>query len=514
MQKFSNIFKKCLLIFLINFIIFNGYTSVFAEDAGSAAIASDMLSVAAFDVDSSTPNASVSVSGNGQNSSSNTAVDADVPNNSSIYDASDAPETYSGADILLDLNTSKILYSKNADEKMYPASTTKVMTAILTLENCKLTDVATVSHNAVFSIPSGYSIASLREGEELTIEQLLNVLLIPSANDAAVVLAEHIAGSVESFANMMNAKAKEIGCTNTNFVNPNGIHNVNHYSTAHDLALIGQYAMKFDVFKQIASKTSYSLPATNKYDKTDRMFNTTNELIKVNHSSSPRNYYYKYATAGKTGYTDAAKSCIIATAKKDNRSLLVVVLHGSTNDDGLSQRALDCKNLFEYGFNSFKYETIIHRGDVAKSVTVKNGTDETKELNLIYSDDVNVLVPTSYDLSNVASSANIELTEQLYAPISEGTVLGNSKISVYGSDYSVDLIASHTVYKANTLKTIMELLLLIIFLFFFAKIIKIFSKKKNKKRKNFRGKSTAKKSSKKKKSKHLSKDMDNFYPKY
>ena len=510
MQKFSNIFKKCLLIFLINFIIFNGYTSVFAEDSGSAAIASDMLSVAAFDADSSTPNASVSVSGNGQNSSSNAAVDADVSNNSSIYDASDAPETYSGADILLDLNTSKILYSKNADEKMYPASTTKVMTAILTLENCKLTDIATVSHNAVFSIPSGYSIASLREGEELTIEQLLNVLLIPSANDAAVVLA----GSVESFANMMNAKAKEIGCTNTNFVNPNGIHNVNHYSTAHDLALIGQYAMKFDVFKQIASKTSYSLPATNKYDKTDRMFNTTNELIKVNHSSSPRNYYYKYATAGKTGYTDAAKSCIIATAKKDNRSLLVVVLHGSTNDDGLSQRALDCKNLFEYGFNSFKYETIIHRGDVAKSVTVKNGTDETKELNLIYSDDVNVLVPTSYDLSNVASSANIELTEQLYAPISEGTVLGNSKISVYGSDYSVDLIASHTVYKANTLKTIMELLLLIIFLFFFAKIIKIFSKKKNKKRKNFRGKSTAKKSSKKKKSKHLSKDMDNFYPKY
>lgn len=189
MQKFSNIFKKCLLIFLINFIIFNGYTSVFAEDSGSAAIASDMLSVAAFDADSSTPNASVSVSGNGQNSSSNAAVDADVSNNSSIYDASDAPETYSGADILLDLNTSKILYSKNADEKMYPASTTKVMTAILTLENCKLTDVATVSHNAVFSIPSGYSIASLREGEELTIEQLLNVLLIPSANDAAVVLA-------------------------------------------------------------------------------------------------------------------------------------------------------------------------------------------------------------------------------------------------------------------------------------------------------------------------------------
>ena len=148
--------------------------------------------------------------------------------------------TNSSSCLLMDAKTGKIIYAKNAYEKLYPASTTKLMTAILTLENCKLTDTAIVSHNAIYSIPVGYSHASLKEDEELTIEQLLNVLLIPSANDAAIVLAEHISGSVEEFSKLMNEKAKSLGCLNTNFVNPNGIQNKNHYSTAYDLALIGK----------------------------------------------------------------------------------------------------------------------------------------------------------------------------------------------------------------------------------------------------------------------------------
>ena len=176
-------------------------------------------------------------------------------------------ETNSPFVLLMDANTGKILYSKNAFERHFPASTTKIMTAILTLENCKLSDVVTVSHNAIFSIPVGYSHASLQEGEELTVEQLLNVLLIPSANDAAVALAEHIAGSVDAFAEMMNNKAKEIGCLDTHFVNPNGVHNEEHYSTAYDLALIGKYAMQFDDIMRIAKVNQYTLPKTNKYDK-------------------------------------------------------------------------------------------------------------------------------------------------------------------------------------------------------------------------------------------------------
>ncbi len=394
--------------------------------------------------------------------------------------ASTIPDTYSSACLLMEESTGKILYSKNANSIMYPASTTKIMTAILTLENCKLSDTAVVSHNAVFSIPSGYSTASLVEGEVLTIEQLLNVLLIPSANDAAVVLAEHIAGSVEAFSDMMNSKAVELGCLNTHFVNPNGIHNENHYSTAYDLALIGKYAMQFPTFKEISSKTRYTLPITNAYSKEDRIFNTTNDLIKPNYSSSPTNYYYKYATGGKTGYTDPAGQCIVATATKDNISLIAVTLHGDFTEDNLSQRALDCKALFEYGFNNFSMVSIAQKGDVASNMKVPNATKDSSSLDLLYSDDIYAFVPNGFDTSSV--TPNIKLSST-FAPIAQDTVLGTISYDIDGSNYSCNLLASHEVYKNQFAKTAMELSLLLIFLILLSKVLK-----RKKRRKNYRKK--------------------------
>lgn len=394
--------------------------------------------------------------------------------------ASTIPDTYSSACLLMEESTGKILYSKNANSIMYPASTTKIMTAILTLENCKLSDTAVVSHNAVFSIPSGYSTASLVEGEVLTIEQLLNVLLIPSANDAAVVLAEHIAGSVEAFSDMMNSKAVELGCLNTHFVNPNGIHNENHYSTAYDLALIGKYAMQFPTFKEISSKTRYTLPITNAYSKEDRIFNTTNDLIKPNYSSSPTNYYYKYATGGKTGYTDPAGQCIVATATKDNISLIAVTLHGDFTEDNLSQRALDCKALFEYGFNNFSMVSIAQKGDVASNMKVPNATKDSSSLDLLYSDDIYAFVPNGFDTSSV--TPNIKLSSA-FAPIAQDTVLGTISYDIDGSNYSCNLLASHEVYKNQFAKTAMELALLLIFLILLSKVLK-----RKKRRKNYRKK--------------------------
>lgn len=390
------------------------------------------------------------------------------------------PDTYSSACLLMEESTGKILYSKNANSIMYPASTTKIMTAILTLEKCNLSDTAVVSHNAVFSIPSGYSTASLVEGEVLTIEQLLNVLLIPSANDAAVVLAEHIAGSVEAFSDMMNAKAVELGCLNTHFVNPNGIHNENHYSTAYDLALIGKYAMQFPTFKEISSKTRYTLPITNAYSKEDRIFNTTNDLIKPNYSSSPTNYYYKYATGGKTGYTDPAGQCIVATATKDNISLIAVTLHGDFTEDNLSQRALDCKALFEYGFNNFSMVSIAQKGDVASNMKVPNATKDSSSLDLLYSDDIYAFVPNGFDTSSV--TPNIKLSST-FAPIAQDTVLGTISYDIDGSNYSCNLLASHEVYKNQFAKTAMELALLLIFLILLSKVLK-----RKKRRKNYRKK--------------------------
>jgi len=303
-QKFIYIFLSVFLIFQFFIITFTSFASTDTDNPNSASTGSEPAT---------------------NSNSSNLRI-------------------YSPACILLDAKTGTVLYEKNANTAMYPASTTKLMTAILVLENCKLDDVATVSSNAVLTIPKSYSIADLQIGEQLTIEQLLHVLLIPSANDAANVLAEHVGGSVENFATMMNNKASEIGCTNTHFVNPNGVHNTEHVSTAHDLALIGKYALKFDVIKQIVLKNTYSLPS--KVDGTERNFKCTNELIKESGK-----YYYEYATGLKTGYTNAAKSCIIASAKKENYELIVVILGGEKTEDYKNMRELDCKTLFEYGFN-------------------------------------------------------------------------------------------------------------------------------------------------------------------
>lgn len=422
----------------------------------------------------------------------------DISATASYSVSTNVPSTYSSACLLMDADSCKILYSKNANAKMYPASTTKIMTAILTLENCKLDDTAVASHNAIYSIPYGYSHANIIEGEELTIEQLLNVLLIPSANDAAVILAEHVAGSVDAFSTMMNEKAKELGCTNTNFVNPNGIHNENHYSTAYDLALIGQYAMTFDTFRNIVYKTSYKLPATAKYDKEDRLFNTTNDLIKKNYSSSPTNYYYEYATGAKTGYTDAAQNCIVATATKDDVSLIAVVLHAEFTEDGLSQRALDCKALFEYGFDNFSVQKIMEEGSIAHTIDVSGATKDTASLDLTYSEDVYGLLPNDYDLSSV--TPDVKLSDNISAPISEGTKLGQITYTIDGYDYSCDIIASHEVLKADFVKTLMQLALLILFLFFFTKFLSFKNKRKRK-------------SSKKKKRSNKNYIKD-FYPNY
>ena len=464
----SNLFKRFLLILFIILITLN--TFVLAEGTTDGSEAPD-------------------------------TTDAIAETNSAEEGtASNIPSTYSPSTLLMDLDSGKILYSKNANTRMYPARSTEIMTAILTIGDCQLTDTAVASHNAIYSVPSGYTHASIQEGEELTIEQLLNVLLIPSANEAASILAEHIAGSVEAFADMMNAKAVEIGCKDTHFVNPNGVHDENHYSTAYDLALIGKYAMQYDVFRDIASKTSCSLPATDKYPREDRLFNTTNDLLRENYSKAANNYYYPYATAGKTGYTDAAQNCIVATAKKDDISLLAVVLHGERTEDGLSQRALDCKTLFEYGFNNYKHEVIAHKGDVAREIEVSGGTNDSKNLNLVYSEDITALVPINYDVSS--TTPNVKLTENMYAPISEGTNLGSVTFSIDGFDYSCDLLASHTVYKSDMSKTVIELCLVLVFLFLFAKVLKFKNKRAKKRYKHAA------------KLRDYSKNLDGFYPKY
>ena len=393
--------------------------------------------------------------------------------------------TYSPHCILMESSTGKIVYEKDAYSKAYPASTTKIMTAILALEKCNLTDTATVSHNAIYSIPVGYSHAYLVEGEVLTINQLLHILLIPSANDAAVVLAEHIAGSVESFASMMNTKAIEIGCQNTNFVNPNGIHSDNHYSTAYDLALIGRYAMQNETFRKIVTTTQYTLPSTNKYAEANRFFKLTNELIVPDTRDSVDNYYYPYATGIKTGYTNPAGECLVASAKKDDLEYIAVILGAGKTENGLSARFIDCKNLFNYAFDNYKTYVINNENSLIKQLSISNGNIFNNKLDVIAKDEINLLIKNDTDIASLTPTINI--SSDLVAPIKKNTLIGTISYTVDGNTYASDLIAGNDIYESNLRTNVLTFISIVLVVFFLYKLLKFKptknTKKKNKKKK-------------------------------
>lgn len=389
--------------------------------------------------------------------------------------------TYSPCCLLMESKTGKVIYDKNGYEKMYPASTTKIMTAILALEHCELTDVATASYEAVFTVPVGYTNANIQVGEELTVNQLLHVLLISSANEAANVLAEHIAGSVESFATMMNTKAEEIGCLNTHFVNANGVHNENHYSTAYDLAIMGKYAMQNETFREIVNTTFYTLPATNKYPTNDRVFGTTNELIKKDTSDKVDNYYYEYATGAKTGYTNAAKNCIVATAKKDDIEYIVVILGAQTTENGLSARYLDCKNLFNYAFENYTIKNIYEQGSVLKKTKIPKASIGTKNLNVVIENEITVLLKKDTNINELTPT--VELNSDLKAPISENAVIGKITYEVDGNTYTSNLLAGGNVVESNAFNTFLTIASIILVLFLLFKLLKSNNKKKRRKKK-------------------------------
>lgn len=391
--------------------------------------------------------------------------------------------TYSPYCILIESSTGKIIYEKNSHAQVSPASTTKMMTAILALENCELTDIATVSYNAISSIPLDYVTSRIQVGEQLTIDQLLHILLIPSANDAAIVLAEHISGSVNSFVTMMNTKASEIGCLNTNFVNSNGMQAENHYSSAYDLALIGRYAMQNETFRKIVSTTSYTLPATNKYDKNDRFFKTSNELLITDTRDSVDNYYYPVATGIKTGYTATAKDCIVASAKKDGIEYIVVILGADKTENGLSARYIDCKKLFDYAFENYKTTVINEENSILKQIKISNATMNTKNLDVIVEDDITLLLKKN--TLDTSITPNVEITSNLIAPISKNSVIGKITYNIDGNEYSSNLLAGADVEKSNMYTSILTISSILIVLFLLCKLLKFNKKKKRKSKKKY-----------------------------
>ena len=394
---------------------------------------------------------------------------------SMCYALTEQPEISTDAAILIDSSSEKVLYSKNENQKMYPASTTKILTAILIIENCNLNDVVTVPYDAISSITSGYSVAALQAGEQLTVEQLLQVMLVHSANDAANVLAFHVSGSIENFAELMNNKVSELGLTNTHFTNPSGMHDENHYTTAHDLAIIMKYCMKNDTFRSLSSLKYCTIPATNKYDV--RVFNTTNELLIYDNRDVSSNYYYKYAIAGKTGYTTQAKNCLVSVAKKENLELICVVLSAGIYPNNVSAKFVDTKSIFDYGYNNYTIKKLREKDAIATQIEIGNGTKETRNLDLLISDDLSALV--TQDEFDTEFEPQIELQDNLFAPIAQGQVVGKITYTIDGIQYSSNLLASHSVEQSGFITIVVQIILVILILFLLYKLL--FDSNSNKK---------------------------------
>lgn len=347
----------------------------------------------------------------------------------------------------MDADSSQVIYEKNANKKLYPASTTKIMTGILAIELGNLDDIVTID-NEIVHLTDGSHIA-LEAGEQLTLEELLNALLIESANDSALAIAKHISGSIDVFVNLMNEKAKEIGAKNTHFVNPNGLHDDEHYSTAYDLALMGQYAMKNDTFKNIVKNYTYTIPVTNKKNE-PRFLKSANRLIystrKININGNAVPIKYDGATGIKTGYTKKAQSCLVSSVNKDNRNLISVVL--KSNGENLF---LDTHKLFNFGFENFKNEKLGFSNQFIGNFNVSRGASPI--VSGILKDDISYSL--NLDKADTVES-KINPFEDIQAPIKQGDILGyieyilDDNVIAKGdiiSTADIDIDPNSTLYK-------------------------------------------------------------------
>ena len=245
--------------------------------------------------------------------------------------------------ILMEATTGTILYAKNIDERLYPASVTKLMTCLIAAENSSMEELVVFSDKAVHSINwLEDSNMGIKVGDEITMEQALYGVLVGSANEAANAVAEHISGSIEDFVVLMNQRAKELGCTNTNFVTTNGIHDDAHYTSAHDLALIAQAFFSYDILCKMSSTCSYQVPQTATQPNEAMIVNTKNQIFEG------KAYAYEYLVGSKTGYTSLARQTLVSCAKKDGMTLVCVILKEESPN-----QYVDTIDLFNYGFSNF-----------------------------------------------------------------------------------------------------------------------------------------------------------------
>lgn len=354
----------------------------------------------------------------------------------------DGPVVSAEGAILMEANTGTILYAKNIDEKLYPASTTKILTCLIAAEQADLNDIVTMTDTAVFSVPTDGSKIWLDPGEQITVDQALQAILIASANDAANGVAELIGGSLEGFADMMNKRAKELGCTNSHFVNSNGLYDDNHYTTAHDLAMIGRAFFSNELLCKYSSTPKLHLtPTATQPD--DIIEFSKNKLYEGGE------YEYEYLVGSKTGYTDEARQTLVSCAEKNGMKLICVVLKEET-----PYQYEDTINLFNYGFANFQVINISQSDseyvvDNANFFNTDNDIFGSSKPILSLDKNGYIIIPNTAELSDTESSISYDVTEEnqiasidyTYNGVAVGSIavnLASESVSTYRFDSSLN----------------------------------------------------------------------------
>lgn len=333
--------------------------------------------------------------------------------------------------ILMDYETGRVIWGKNIDKPLAMASTTKIMTAIIALENGNLRDIVTVSKNATKAPDVKMNI---QENEEILLEDLLYALMLQSSNDCAIAIAEHIGGSVEKFCEMMTEKAKIIGATDTLFLTPNGLDEGEHHSTAYDMAIITRYALDNEELMKIVSTSNVTIK-TNK-----RVYDVTNKNAFLTS--------YDGATGMKTGYTNKAGYCFVGSATREDMTLISVVLASGWGASGKEQKWTDSKTLLDYGFNNFKYVTALESNVLDETIEIIKGSKN--QLDMYYEEDiVLLLLDDEIDKLEIV----LEYENVLNAPIYVDEKVGTA--SIYLEDEflgSTNILAYESITK-NTVLT-------------------------------------------------------------
>lgn len=372
---------------------------------------------------------------------------------------------YSDYVYMVNLDTGKTVYEYEADTVTYPASLTKIMTCIIAIEKCDSLD-------EIVTIPSGifddiYAVGganiNLRSGEEISLGDLIRATMIRSSCDTASAIAYHISGSIDAFARLMNEKAKEIGCTSTNFVNAHGLHDNRHVTTAKDMFLIASYALQNEIFCDIINEYSCTIPATNKSE--ERTLLSTIDL-----EIPEKEVYCEYITGVKSGFTDEAGRCLITKAEKGKESYLLVTL-GANRDKwyNANMAFTDALTLFEYCFAEYDIKTVVSKGAPLIEVPVSKGVKDNVSLYIEH----DVVTLTALNDTPIMT---YDIPDKIMAPLSAGDVIGQVSISVGGETFTEKLVVKEDVERkdkktgfqkfndGNTVATVLDTVSLIIFL--------------------------------------------------